>query len=485
VIWVGSYDGGLSRIKGNRISRITMRDGLFDNGAFQILEDAQDNFWMSCNRGVYRVSRKELNEFADGARRSVASIHYGKADGLLNTECNGGTQPAGFAARDGRLWFPTQNGVAVVDPRAVAGNELPPPVAIEEFILDNQSIVFPDAAVIPVDVKSFEIHYTGLSFVRPEQVRFKYKLVGLDADWVDAGTRRTAYYSHLSPGSYTFTVIAANSDGVWNEQGANIRIEVVPPFWRTWWFISITSLAFVTLGGFLYRRRTLRLKRKQAARESFSKQLIESQERERKRIAAELHDSLGQNLLVIKNRAMMGLIPTADPAQARRQLDEISATASQSIEEVREIAYNLHPYQLDRLGLTKALRAVLEKVASSSETQFSISIDEIDDVLPKTSEINLFRVVQEAVNNIIKHAGATEATVKIERTSNSIRVNIRDNGKGFSPPPASLAAAQVGLGLRGIDERVRILGGRCLIESVPESGTNVNVEIKISEPMQN
>lgn len=485
VIWIGTYDGGLTRIKDNRLTRIAMREGLYDNGAFQILEDDGDSFWMSCNRGVYRVSRSELNEVADGRRRFVSSVHYGKADGLLNTECNGGTQPAGFKARDGKLWFPTQDGVAVVDPREIRSSELPPPVAIEEFILNNEPIVFRKDAQISVGVESFEIHYTGLSFVRPEQVRFKYKLEGLDKDWVDAGTRRTAYYSHVPPGNYMFTVMAANSDGVWNTSGAFVGINVAPPFWRTWWFYVLALLGTLALGVFLYRRRTSQLNKRHAAQQAFSKQLIESQERERKRIAGELHDSLGQNLLVIKNRAQMGLILPDDAERARKQLNEISATAAQSIEEVREIAYNLHPYQLDSLGLTKAIEAMLKKVEHISGIRFSASIDNVDNALPVASEINLFRVVQESINNIVKHSGASEATVSIRKAFPFIHLNVSDNGKGFSHAASVInAASSNGLGLRGIDERVRILGGKCLIESAPDKGTSISVAIKLSEPEQ-
>jgi len=485
VIWIGTYDGGLTRIKENRLTRITMREGLYDNGAFQILEDDGDNFWMSCNRGVYRVSRNELNEVADGRRRFTSSVHYGKADGLLNTECNGGTQPAGFKARDGKLWFPTQDGVAVVDPREIRSSNLPPPVAIEEFILNNEPVVFRDTAQIPVGIESFEIHYTGLSFVRPEQVRFKYKLEGLDKDWIDAGTRRTAYYSHVPPGNYKFTVMAANSDGVWNTSGVFIGINVAPPFWRTWWFYALALLGTLALGVFLYRRRTSQLNKRHAAQQAFSKQSIESQERERKRIAGELHDSLGQNLLVIKNRAQIGLILPDDAERARKQLNEISATAAQSIEEVREIAYNLHPYQLDSLGLTKAIEAMLKKVEHISGIRFSASIDNVDNALPVASEINLYRVVQESVNNIVKHSGASEASVSIQKAFPFIHLNVSDNGRGFSHAASVInAASSNGLGLRGIDERVRILGGKCLIESAPDKGTSISVAIKLSEPEQ-
>ncbi len=484
VIWVGTYDGGLTRFKDGHLTVITARDGLFDNGAFQILEDDGGYFWVSCNRGVYRVSKSELNDFADGKRPFVTSVHYSKADGFLNTECNGGTQPAGFKARDGRLWFPTQDGVAVADPQGIVKSDLPPPVAIEEFMLGNRPVVFRDLAQIPTGTESFEIHYTGLSFVRPEQVRFRYKLEGLDHDWVEAGTRRTAYYSHVPPGAYTFRIMAANSDGVWNTEGASIKIQVVPPFWRTSWFFLLTSLCFVGLAVALYRRRISQLESGRRAQEAFSRQLLESQEHERKRIAGELHDSIGQNLLVIKNRVQMALNVTEDVERSRKQLDEISLAATQSIEEVREIAYNLHPYQLDRLGLTKAIEAMLRKVSEASDLEISISIEPLDGILPKESEINLFRVVQESVNNIVKHSGATEARVFIQKRFPFVRVEISDNGRGFVPD-SSIDASVPGLGLKGIRERVRILDGKCAIKSVPGEGTTIEVVFKPQQQKSN
>jgi signal transduction histidine kinase/ligand-binding sensor domain-containing protein len=479
VIWVGTYDGGLTRVKDGRLRAITTRDGLYDNGAFQILEDDAGYFWMSSNRGIYRVARSELNELADGRRQSVTSVHFGKADGLLSAECNGGTQPAGFRARDGRLWFPTQDGVGIVNPSEIVRNDLPPPVAIEEFILDNRPVVFRGSAQLPTGTESFEIHYTGLSFVRPEQVRFRYRLEGLDDDWVEAGTRRAAYYSHVPPGEYTFRLVAANSDGVWNTEGASIRINIAPPFWRTRWFLLLAALSFVALAAYAYRGRVSRLERRQREQERFSRQLIESQERERKRIAGELHDSIGQNLLVIKNRAVMAL-GAGDEERARKQLDEISATASQSIEEVREIAYDLHPYQLDRLGLTKAIEEMLKRVSGASGIPVSTSIAPLDGVLSKEMEINLFRVVQEGVNNVVKHSGATEAAVSIRTELPLVHVQIYDNGKGFAADADGFGAS-AGLGLKGIRERVRILGGRCVVNSAPGAGTTIAVTLRAGQ----
>ncbi|HYJ47642.1 MAG TPA: two-component regulator propeller domain-containing protein, partial [Pyrinomonadaceae bacterium] len=206
-LWIGTYDSGLYRLRGGRFTHFTTNEGLFDNGAFQIIEDGRGNFWISCNLGIYRVRKSELDDFADGRAPKITSIPYNKRDGMLNSECNGGAQPAGLRASDGRIWFPTQQGVAVIDPAGVPSNLEPPPVVIESVVVDTETRSARSPVTAGPGQSYFEIHYSGLSFINPELVQFKYRLEGLDHDWVDAGTRRTAYYSHLPPGKYRFTVL--------------------------------------------------------------------------------------------------------------------------------------------------------------------------------------------------------------------------------------------------------------------------------------
>ncbi len=483
VLWIGTYDGGLGRFKDGKFTRYTMRQGLYNNGVFQILEDARGNLWMSCNRGIYRVSKRELNEFAAGTRRTVTSIAYGKGDGMLNVECNGGTWPAGVKAHDGKLWFATQDGVAVIDPETVAGNPQPPPVMIESFLVDHEPVPFDRPLKIAPGKENFEIGYTALSFINSEHIQFKYRLEGLDPDWTDAGPRRTAYYSHIPPGGYVFRVIAANSDGVWSAEGQSLRIAVLPPLYRTWWFVTLVCMGVTALVSLVWRRRVAQLTRVQAAQHAFARQLIVSQESERKRIAAELHDSLGQRLVVIKNLALMFLRASTSTsggnADALKQIEEISAEASHAIGEVKEISYNLRPYQLDRIGLTKALEALARTAATSSPISFTADIDDIDGFFPQESDINFYRIVQESVNNIVKHSQASRAGVSIQRDPERLRLVIHDNGKGFTPGAASLDPDphRGGFGLIGISERVQLLGGGIAIQSAPGQGTTMTIEI--------
>jgi signal transduction histidine kinase len=285
---------------------------------------------------------------------------------------------------------------------------------------------------------------------------------------------------------------AADMAGTENPRIAALRIllrsprDVVllkgPPWW-TWKGVAVLIAALLTvlfaalLGIHLLR---LRLARQQAARLEFSRQILESQEGERRRIAVNLHDSLGQNLLVIMNQARRAMQPAPDDSALQQRLDEISTAASQAIEEVRQITHDLRPYQLDRLGLTQALRALLNRVAESSSTLFASHVDDIDGLFDKESEIHIYRIVQEALNNVIKHSGATESTVVVKRDGPSVSISIRDNGCGFdagSWRSGNSQLRQTGMGLNGITERASILEGKLTIESLPGQGTTLEFQL--------
>jgi signal transduction histidine kinase/ligand-binding sensor domain-containing protein len=475
VLWIGTYDHGMIRLAHGKSTAYTTRQGLSSNGVFQILEDDAGRFWMSSNTGISRVSRRDLEDVAAGKIQAVTSVAYGTREGMLNVECNGGTQPGGIRARDGRLWFPTQDGVVVVDPARVPENRLPPPVLIESCLLDHQPVHAEHGLHVPPGKSDLEIHYTALSFAQPEHVRFKYQMEGLDADWVEAGSRRVVYYSHVPPGQYRFRVIAANSDGVWNRTGAAMTVIVVPPYWRTWWFTLIVVVIVIAAALWLYRRRIQSLQAARLAQESFSRQLVASQEQERKRIAAELHDGLGQNLLVIKNWALLG-----SDSRTEKRLQEIAAIASQSLEEVREIAHNLRPHQLDELGLTQALRSIVTRIADSSPVHFVLECDPVDRLFDNEQEINLYRIVQESVNNILKHSGATEARISIRRNAGTLQIAITDNGQGFDFNAAP-AHPRGGSGIPGMIERARMIGAHVSISAAPGSGATISVSVPVKE----
>ncbi len=433
VLWVGTYDSGLGRYANGRWTTYTTREGLFDNGVFAILEDAQGFFWMSSNRGIHRVSKFELNELAAGRLRIVTATAYSKADGMRNAECNGGAWPSGVRTRDGKLWFPTQDGVAVIDPAKLNAVQLPsPPVQIEECLVDGVATPLDKPIRLEPGHASFEIRYTALSFTNSDKLPFRYRLRGLDDNWVVAGTRRSVTYSYVPPGEYQFQVIAANRDGVWNTTGASIAIQVLPPLWRRWWFVMLASAAVLGIGVAAYKTRVGQLERARQAQENFSRQLLTSQERERQRIAAELHDSLGQRLVVIKNLALLLLQNKLGPAQAHVQIGDISEESSRAIHEVKEISYNLRPHQLEQVGLTKTLHGLVNQVARASGIALTAELDPLDQLFAPADEINFYRIVQEGLNNIVKHSGATAAQLVILCKDTQVEMTLQDNGRGMA-----------------------------------------------------
>jgi len=490
-LWIGTYDSGLARFKDGRFTRYTTKDGLYDDGVFQILEDDDGWLWMSCNRGVYRVRKQELTNFADGKSKEITSLAYTKGDGMPSAQCTSGRWPAGIKTRDGKLWFPTLGGVAVIDPATVRFNSKPPPVVIEEMRIGNQPVEIeswesairdPQFAIkVRPGQEDFEIRYTAVSFINSENLRFKYKLEGLDHDWVEAGTRRTANFSHVPPGDYTFKVIAANSDGVWNTEGKSLRLSVLPPFYRTWWFLTLAALTLGAALGASYKYRVTQLEAREAAQLVFSRQLIASQEAERKRIAGELHDGLGQSLVIIRNWALLGSGQLSPDSPAKEELDEITATASRAINEVREIAYNLGPYHLERLGLANTIQDMVKRVAQISRVNITAELDPLDGVLSRETEMSVYRITQESLNNMVKHSQATEARVALKREAAGIRLTVSDNGKGFNPQnvasPDGSGTSKTGFGLAGIAERVRLIDGALTIRSAPGQGTTIEAVV--------
>jgi signal transduction histidine kinase len=433
-----------------------------------------------------------LNDFAEGRTNAITANSYGVADGMANRECNGGGEPAGWKTREGKLWFPTVKGPVVVEPGKVTTNLLPPPVAIEQVLIDKTTADPRGDVEIQPGKGDLEVHYTGLSFVDPEKVRFRYSLGGYDDGWVDAGTRRVAYYTNIPPGRYRFRVIASNNVGVWNEAGATFTFYLRPYFYQTWWFYALAILSLGGLGLLIYRGRMRKLRDTHAAQQAFSRRLIEaqeefsrkllaSQEQERQRIAAELHDSLGQSLLIIKNRIALAQSDIDEKETVEEQLSELSNSTTSAIEEVREIAYNLRPFQISRFGLSKTLYGIFMRINEVTDINATAEIDDIDALLTDDAQINVYRIVQECVNNIIKHSHATEALLAIKHNDGEITLLIEDNGRGFIQQENSTDNRKIGgFGLLGIAERVRMLNGSYQIDSGAGRGTSVRIRLRSS-----
>jgi signal transduction histidine kinase/DNA-binding response OmpR family regulator/ligand-binding sensor domain-containing protein len=268
-LWVGTEGKGLARLdpkdwngpgKHGRIVNIRAQDGLFDDGIHVILEDSSRRLWMSTNRGIFHVSRADLNAFADGKISHVRSTGYTERDGLINREGNGGNQPAGTRSSDGKLWFATQDGAAVVDPSKVGGGAVAPRVVVERVIAGGKAVDIGSAIEIPPDRRDLQIEYTALSYLAPGSIRFRYRLIPYDRDWIDADTRRTATYTRVPPGHDTFEVVASNGEDVWTRAPATVAFGVTPRFYETGTFRLLVLLALILLVWAAVRWRLTRLR---------------------------------------------------------------------------------------------------------------------------------------------------------------------------------------------------------------------------------
>jgi len=252
-------------------------------------------------------------------------------------------------------------------------------------------------------------------------------------------------------------------------------------FWDSGSFLTALIISFLAFVWFAYRMRVAQLSRRQARQEEFSRRLIASQESERKRIAAELHDGLSQSLVIIRSRALSSLNAPNDCERAFEQHREIAEAASQVIDDLNEIIYDLAPIQLDRLGLTGAIEDLLDNVADSHALKITRELDEIAGLLSKEAETNLYRIVQEGVNNILKHSEAGHMAVKMKKGPGFIVLAITDDGKGFVPGEVNAGPRKGGLGLTGVIERTRLLGGSHTIESAPGRGTTISIKLSVKE----
>jgi two-component system sensor histidine kinase ChiS len=474
-LWIATLGGGINRFDraSGRFSRFTEKDGLASNNVWGILADGDGVLWMNTELGVARFDP-----------RTGKFRRYTVRDGLA---ADTPAQNGHALTRSGELILGGGGGFTIFNPRQLNDEpSVPPPVALTAFKKFDQLVNFEQGLADIGEIKLaqrenfFSFEFAVLDFKEPGRNQYAYKLEGFDPDWIFCGTRHYTSYTNLDAGTYLFRVKGADSKGVWNEQGVAVKVVITPPFWRTRWFLALIVALFGGAIWLAYWRRVRQLKRTQAAQEDFAKQLIASQESERQRIAAELHDGLGQNLLIIKNHALLGLAERQDPVATEENLTAISEMTSQVLDETREIAYNLRPYQIDRFGLTKALQSMLNRVAEASEIRFQSEVDFLDKLFSKEAEMNLYRIVQESINNILKHSRATDAEIRIVRTGQRVLLRIADNGQGLASD-ADGEAAKRGFGLTGMAERARILGGYCQLQSTPGQGTVISISIPLPE----
>jgi signal transduction histidine kinase len=464
-VWIGTQGGGLNRFANGKISRHA-RIGLPDT-IYGILEDGERNLWISSKTGIFRAKRE--------AGGGLLITQYGTADGLRVSECSEGGHPAAWRNRDGSLWFSTVKGVAVIDARTAERKTPAPPVVLESFSIDDQT--FDSATGAPRDIapghSRFSFEYAGLTFYSPQRARFRYRLEGFDRGWIDAGTRRVAYYTNLRPGQYRFRVSARAYDGEWSEQEASLAFRLRPHFYQTYWFYLLLALLFSAAGYEVYR---WRLRQVEA---QFQAVLAE-----RNRIAREIHDTLAQGFVAVSVQLEL----------LNRRLTEAPSAVKELIEQTRELVRN---------GLAEARRSIWDLRAQASENQtdgtddFASKLSKVAaqvtartalkvrfDVagayraLPDKVENEMLRIAQEAVTNVVRHAAAQHVDIRLEFDERKVKMTIADDGKGFDGS-ARFSAANGHYGLQGMRERAEQIGADLMVGNAPGGGTRVVVEAPI------
>ncbi len=473
-LWMATDGHGIVRFAHGSFRVFGPADGLPTGVIYSINFAENGDLWVRSDVGLLRIRRQSIEHRTSDSTSRLQVTLFDQADGLpaANMQPPGNQ---GFLPLDrDTFWFATPGGVASLHPSDFEYPASSLHTVLEEHAIDQSSRIPGSQIVLAPGQSDLELHYTALGSRRPEQVTFRYRLRGFDHGWITAGTRRVAYYTQLPPGNYIFEVQAANGDDeVWETAGAVADVRVLTPFYRTWWMKALLGcVALATLFSVAAARRRI-VDERTRLRQAFTHRLIATQEGERKRIAHELHDSLGQHLVLIRTLALL----PKPPANAPRgdHLTKIADQAAVAIQEVESISYDLRPYQLDRLGLTKTLLSLVETFQTGSPVRVTHTIDNIDDFFQKDMEINVYRIVQEALGNILKHAEATEVTVTVARTASVLRLTVTDDGRGFLP--SGSGSNRGGLGLIGIKERAEALGGHAVIESAERAGTRVTVTV--------
>ena len=524
-LWVGTEGRGLARLDprawstapgagpndGRRIVRIAAADGLFDEVIHQILEDDFGRLWMNTNRGIFWVARAELNAFAAGKVSRVHSTAYTERDGMRNREGNGGVQPAGAKGPDGRLWFPTQDGVVVVDPATVQRDRRAPPLVVEQIVAGGRARrPERDSIGLRPDQRDLQIEYTALTFLEPTNVRFRYRLDPYDADWVDVGNRRTAFYTKVPPGRYTFVVEASDAAGGWYEPGTRLAVRVLPRIWETRLFrwasiaaLGILLLALVRLRETRLRARALHLERvvdertatlrerehELADRNARLQSLDHAKTRFFANVSHELRTPLTLTIGPLEDlRARAGGEP-----EVERWLDIALRNSRRLLRLVNQIldvakleagAMHLAPRPLE-LGLfTRGVVAAFAPVAERKG--ISLTVERLD-ALPGMFDADAVeKIVTNLLSNAIKFTPSGGAVrVALSRDGASARLSVRDSGPGIAPdqlPHVFERFYQVdesttrtqpgtGIGLSLVKELVELHGGTITVDSGSDGTT--------------
>lgn len=475
-LWVGLRGRGLALLQenGQWWNPHELSEALTDH-VTALVEDERGQLWFGTAAGVMWAPKGELLAAARG-ERAIADIHLAKVNGSLRAASVwSGPQSVVCQTQGKKLLFATRQGILAIDPKSLPINNALPPVYIEKVQIDRHVVDSAAGVSVSAGARDVTIDYTALSFVQPNQVFFRYKLEGYDRDWIDARSRRTAYYGSLPPGRYTFRVKACNADGIWNETGAQLALVQQPHFYETGWFYALVSLAAVGLAVGVYRwsHRQLRLRLERLEQR-------QAMEKERRRIAKNLHDDLGANLTEIGlfTETIRGKISSPEALQEMDLLSDRVRTLAGTLDAV-VWAVNPANDSLDRL--TAYISGHFQDVCRMASIRCRLDVPA---ELPACSlspeqRSNLFLTAKEAINNIVKHAAATEAWLRVRWDGVTYHLTIEDNGRGFDP-----GAARDGehYGLLNMRSRVEELHGVFLLTATPGQGTSVALSIPMPPP---
>jgi len=484
VLWAGT-SGGLARYERGKWTSFTMREGLVTSNIGYLVEDLQGYLWLGSNAGLMRIRKQALNDFANGRLSSISEAisvrSYDEADGLPTSECSSGSQPAACRARDGRIWFPTIRGLASVDPSQIHPNTNQLPVVIESVLVAGEPIItnrlhptLPEVILRP-GKQGLEIRFSSLNLAAADRARFKYRLAGHETDWSPPNDSRVAYYGKLTPRHYTFQVTACNEDGVWNEAGCSLAVTVLPPFWRTPWFLTLSGLClFGLVAGSVHYVSTQKLQRELALMRQH-----EAIEAERARIARDLHDQLGANLTQVTLLGEMAETDKDLPDEVEGHARQISQTARETTRALDEIVWTVNPANDTLDGLINYLCKYAQEYLAVAGLRYRLEVPDQLPALPISPELrhNVFLVAKEAINNVVKHAQASSVWLRLQLDPDRFTLEIQDDGRGLSPE----AEKKGRNGLCNMRKRMEDVGGGFMITPAAPSGTTVRLNAPLGE----
>ena len=467
VLWVGTFGGGLNAVRNGKFLHFTQKDGLLSDNIANIADDGE-SLWLSTTRGICRIARRQLWEFADSRRKLLEPVNYGVEDGLRSAQCSPGYPTGGGGNRtaDNRLWFTTSRGLAVIDPHARERTSMAPAARLLEMTADRRPVSLARPASLAPDVERIRIRYTALHLSAPERVQYWYKLDGLENDWVAAGNRRETNYNSLKHGHYTFRLRAQLPDGQATEQA--YEFDARPHYYETAWFRLLGAVLLGAAGWAVYRLRLRQI------RYRFSLVL-----EERARLAREIHDTLAQGFVGISSQLdAVAMSMPQEQSAARRYLDIARRMARHSLTEARRSVMDLRASVLEGQALAAALESGTRLWTAGSGVDVNVDVSGPETVLPQEMEQHLLRIAQEAVTNVLKHAGASRIAIKLHTEARKLYLRIKDNGHGFEPKDV-FSALGGHFGLIGMRERAERLGGELRLASNPGEGTEVEVSVPL------